>query len=72
MLKSIGLALLGLGAIGCIMLPFDYIPSQLSFLREQKSSTLWAIFIGLLAVGGILWYMGMKADKAEAEKNNQA
>jgi hypothetical protein len=72
MLKSIGLALLGLGAIGCVMLPFDYIPSQLGFLAEQKKSTLWAIFIGLAVVGGVLWYMGMKADKAEEEKNSQA
>ena len=68
MLKSIGLGLLGLGAIGCIMLPFDYIPHQLHFLRKESDTLLWGVFIGCLVVGGVLWYMGMKAEKAENEK----
>jgi hypothetical protein len=69
MIKNIGLGVAGVGALGCIMLPFNYIPSQLGFLAEQKTSTLWGIFIGLLVVGGVMWYMGMKSEKAEEEKN---
>lgn len=71
MLKSIGLGLLGLGAIGCVMLPFNYVPSQLSFLRKESDTLLWSVFIGLLVVGGILTYMGMKSEKAESEKEKQ-
>ena len=68
MLKSIGLALLGLGAAGCVMLPFDYVPSQLSFLRKESDTLLWSIFIGLVVVGGIVTYMGMKLEKKETEQ----
>lgn len=70
MLKSIGLGLLGLGAAGCVMLPFDYIPSQLFFLRKEGDTLLWSVFIGLVVVGGVLYYMGMQQEKKEAEKNN--
>lgn len=67
-MKSIGLMLLGLGAIGCVMLPFDYVPRQLYFLRKESDTLLWAVFIGLIVVGGVVTYMGMKAEKAAEDK----
>ena len=70
MIKSIGLSLLGLGAIGCVMLPFDYIPHQLNFLRAESDTLLWGVFIGLNVVGGVMWYMGMKSEKAESENKS--
>jgi hypothetical protein len=71
MLKSIGLGLLGVGAMGCIIYPLGYIPTSLYFITEMGAGATWGVLIGLVVVGGVLAYMGMKSEKAEAEKNNQ-
>lgn len=68
-MKNIGLTILGLGALGCVMLPFDYIPSQLYFLRKESDALLWGVFIGLVVIGGVVAYMGMKSEKAAEEKS---
>ena len=68
-MKGIGLALLGIGVFGCIIYPFDYIPSSLYFISEQKPAVVWGILIGLVVIGGVIWYMGMSAEKKkEAEE----
>lgn len=65
MLKSIGLLLLGIGVFGCIIYPMGYVPSTLSFLVDQGAGVCWGVFIGLVVVGGVLTFMGMKAAKQE-------
>lgn len=70
-MKSIGLGLIGIGAFGCVIFPLDYIPHNLYFLREQKPVVIWSVLIGLIVVGGVLWYMGSKSEKAAAEKEKQ-
>ena len=65
-MKGIGLALLGIGVFGCIIFPLGYIPHDIWFLQNQKETVVWGVLIGLVVVGGIVWYMGMNAEKKKA------
>jgi len=67
-MKSIGLGILGIGALGCVIFPMGYIPSSLYFITEMGNGVTWAVLIGLVALGGVLTWMGMKAEKAEAQQ----
>lgn len=65
MLKSIGMLLLGLGVTGCIIYPMGYIPTSLYFITEMGAGPTWGVLIGLVVLGGILAFMGMRAAKTE-------
>ncbi|MBL7897413.1 MAG: hypothetical protein JNJ99_02675 [Crocinitomicaceae bacterium] len=64
-MKSIGLGLLGVGALGCVIYPMGYIPSALYFITEMGAGVTWSVLIGLVVLGGVLAYLGMKGEKAE-------
>ena len=64
-MKSIGLGILGIGVLGCVIFPMGYIPSALYFITEMGNGVTWAVLIGLVVLGGVLTWMGMKSEKAE-------
>lgn len=63
-MKNIGLGLLGLGAFGCVIYPLGYIPSRLYFISDKPGLT-WGVLIGLVVIGGVVTWMGMKSEKSE-------
>jgi hypothetical protein len=67
-LKGGGLALLGIGVFGCVLMPFDAIPHDLWFLRESSPKVIWGVLIGLIVVGGAMAYFGWKSEKAKEEE----
>jgi len=49
-------------------LPDGYIPTALSFMQDMSPAGVWSILIGLVVVGGVITYLGVKSDKAKSEK----
>jgi hypothetical protein len=67
-LKGAGLALLGIGVFGCVLMPFNLIPHDLWFLQNSSPNVIWGVLIGLIVVGGALAYFGWKSEKAKEEE----
>lgn len=66
-MKAIGLSILGIGALGCVIYPMGYIPSQLYFITEMGAGVTWGVLIGLVVLGAALTWMGMKSEKTQSQ-----
>ena len=66
-MRSIGsfMALLGIAAI--VMNFLDRVPRLLMWIYEWGEGVAWAIKIGLVVVGGALYFFGPKSDEQEDE-----
>jgi hypothetical protein len=59
-MKQIG-SLIGLFGIAAIIFGFmDRVPSLLQWIYKWGDGTAWAIKIGMVVVGGALYFMGRK------------
>lgn len=67
-MKSFGLGLMGLGALAMVLYFLDYVPSLLQWIYNWGNGVAWAIMIGLVALGGVVAFIGMKSEKAANEK----
>lgn len=70
-MKSLGSALVYLGVFAIILNFFNYVPKILVWIYEWGEGPAWGIKIGLIVVGGILWWLGSQsagqAEDGEAE-----
>lgn len=64
-MKSIG-QYVALAGIFAIVLDFaNRVPSVLMWIYNWGDTTAWAIKIGLVVIGGIMFFIGGKQDSAE-------
>lgn len=61
------MAIIGIFAV--VLNYFDRVPSLLLWIYSWGDTVAWAIKIGLIVVGGALYFLGMKKEK-EAVKTN--
>ncbi|HEY6503942.1 MAG TPA: hypothetical protein VIZ28_08220 [Chitinophagaceae bacterium] len=69
-MKSIGSLLFIFGVAAIIFGFMDRVPSLLEWIYEWGEGPAWAIKIGFVVVGGILYMMGRK-QKSQEESTGQ-
>jgi hypothetical protein len=64
-MKKIGGYMAILGALAIVMDFMDRVPRLLMWIYNWGDTAAWGIKIGLIAIGGILWFIGNKKEAAE-------
>ena len=59
------------GAFAIVLNFLDRVPSILVWIYEWGETVAWAIKIGLVVVGAILYFMGGSAAPKEAEEDTE-
>lgn len=61
MIQKIGSFLLIIGLLAIIMNFFNYVPKLLMWIYNWGEGPAWAIKIGMVVVGAILWFLGSRS-----------
>ncbi len=67
-MKKVGSYMAIFGAIAIVLNFFDRVPTILMWIYSWGDTAAWAIKIGLIVVGAVLFFMGSKAE-VEPETN---
>ena len=70
-MKGLGSFLIVLGLAAIIMNFFGYVPSWLSSIYDNGPGVAWAIKIGLVVVGIILYWAGSRRIKSTGDPTTQ-
>lgn len=62
-MQQIGGLLAFLGAFGAVLSFLDRVPSMLFWIYNWGDTMAWVIMIGLIVVGGALWFMGQRNEE---------
>ena len=61
-MKSIGSTMAFLGAFAIVLNFMDRVPTVLAWIYNWGDTVAWIIKIGLIVVGGALWFMANKQE----------
>ena len=64
-MKSIGSTMAFFGAFAIVLNFMDRVPTLLAWIYNWGDTVAWAIKIGLIVVGGIIWFMGRQQENQE-------
>lgn len=69
-MKKLGGYIAFFGLLAIVLNFFDRVPTILQWIYEWGDTTAWAIKIGLVIIGGALYFMGgKKQDESTSEEN---
>lgn len=64
-MKRIGSLMVFFGVFAIVLNFFNAVPRILVWIYNWGDTTAWAIKIGLVVVGGIIWLLATKAEQKE-------
>ncbi len=71
-MKSIGSTLAFLGAFAIVLNFLDRVPTVLAWIYNWGDTVAWIIKIGLIVVGGALWFMANKQEGDPSTEGEEA
>jgi hypothetical protein len=66
-MKKVGMYMALFGALAIVLNFFDRVPTLLMWIYSWGDTVAWAIKIGLIVVGAILFFMGKSDVEGEVE-----
>lgn len=70
-MKSFGSALVYLGVWAIILNFFNFVPKVLVWIYEWGEGPAWGIKIGVIVVGGLLWWLGRRQSPAAETETDE-
>lgn len=64
-MKRIGSLMVFFGVFAIVLNFFDAVPRLLAWIYNWGDTAAWAIKIGLVVVGGILWLLASRGEQTE-------
>lgn len=69
-MRKIGSYMVFFGLFAIILNFLDRVPSLLIWIYSWGDTTAWAIKIGLIVIGAVLFFMGGKSEEPDTETAN--
>lgn len=71
-MKKIGGYMIFFGLFAIILNFFDRVPTILMWIYSWGETAAWAIKIGLIVLGAVLFFMGKSPEESELPQDNSA